>query len=107
VGDLGRAIPLYKTALDDAERQLGLDHPTSRAIHRNTSWAVGWDEVAGVAVIGARSGEPVLVVLAHKGFRDPALTGDRCRRPLPDAGFTATVDLALRRFAGDRYEGLR
>ncbi|MFI9811880.1 hypothetical protein [Saccharothrix variisporea] len=74
---------------------------------RGTSWAVGWDEVAGVAVIGARSGAPVLELVAHKGFRDPSLTGDRYRRPLPDTGFTTTVDLALRRFAGDRYEGLR
>jgi hypothetical protein len=35
VGDLSRAIELYKTTLADAERVLGSDHPTTRRIRSN------------------------------------------------------------------------
>ncbi|CAL9434988.1 hypothetical protein SUDANB95_02112 [Actinosynnema sp. ALI-1.44] len=64
---------------------------------KGASWAYRWADVDRLVVV--RNGSRVVLEVAARDGRG--------QRQAVDGDFTTTIDLALRQFAGDRYEGLR
>ncbi|MEU7531217.1 hypothetical protein AB0A74_36180 [Saccharothrix sp. NPDC042600] len=64
---------------------------------KGASWAYRWADVDRLVVV--RNGSRVVL--------DVVTRDGRGRRQAVDGDFATAIDLALRQFAGDRYEGLR